>query len=275
MQNAKNKILLAILLLSFLAVGCKTKESAVESRSIDMESMALVSASPSVVVPRKSLSGNLKLTADIDGKPITAKGTMRIKEDCGVQIGVTALGLLEIASMEFLPDNMRLIYKLGKEYADVSYADVSFLQKTGIDYKLLESVLMNRAFSPDGRSFIETMRDMEFASEGNCVTATTEESNGIVYKFHIDKLSGELVQSEGWYVGGGKVVCRYSDFYTVDGISFPHTISLSLEGVGSSASLQFELSRVSFGNITFTPRQVSSSYKKMNVDKLLKTLGNM
>lgn len=275
MRNAKNRIILSVLLLSMLMAGCKTKENFVETRSVDLESMSFVSASPSVVLPRTDLSGNLKLSADIDGKPITAKGTIRIKEDAGVQIGITALGLLEIACLEFLPDNMRLIYKLGKEYADVPYAGVSFLQQTGIDYKMLESVLMNRMFSPDGRPVLQAMRNMSFADENGCITVTTEESKGIVYKFYIDKLSGDLVQSEGWHSGGGKVVCRYSDFNDIDGNRFPHTVSLSLEGVGTAASLQFIMSKLSFGNITFAPRQISSSYDKMNVDKLLKSLGGI
>ena len=240
-----------------------------------MESMALFTSSPSVVSPRTCLSSNIKLSVNVDGKPFSAKGTMRIKEGCGVQIGMTALGLIEVASLEFLPTNMRLIYKLGKEYTDVSYADVSFLQKTGIDYCMLESVLMNRAFSPDGRSFIQAMDDMMYADEDGYVTATTVETNGIVYKFYIDKTSGELVQSEGMHVDGGKVVCRYSDFHTVAGATFPHAIQLTLEGVGNMVSLQFILDKIDAGDFNFTPRRVSSSYDRLEVEKIIKSLGNM
>ena len=274
MRSAGNKVILPLLLLSLLFVGCRTRVNTVEMRSHDLESMAFVSETPSVAVPRSSLSGNVKLSVNINGKSYSAKGTMRIKEDDGVQVGVTALGLLEIACLEFLPENMRLIYKLGKEYADIPYAEVSFLQKTGIDYKMLESVLMNRVFSPDGRPFVQAMREMTYADEGDCITVTTDNTNGIVYKFYIEKLTGELIQSEGIHSGGGRVTCRYSDFYTVDTLSFPHTILLSLEGVGSTASLQFELSRVGLGNFDFTPRQVTS-YGKMNIEQLLKSIGSM
>ena len=119
------------------------------------------------------------------------------------------------------------------------------------------------------------MREMSFAEENGCITATTEEYKGIVYKFHIDRLSGDLVQCEGWHEGGGKVVCRYSDFNTVDSSRFPHTVSLSLEGVGATASLQFVMSKLNFSDFTFSPRQVSASYDKMDVEKLLKSLGGI
>lgn len=275
MRNVKNKSFLVVLLFSLFLIGCKTKTTVVEANSVDMESMALFSSSPSVALPRTCLSGNLKLSVNVDGKPFSAKGTMRIKEGCGVQIGMTALGLIEVACLEFLPENMRLIYKLGKEYADIPYSEVAFLQKTGIDYNLLESVLMNRAFSPDGRPFLQAMKDMHYTEEGNSIIATTEETKGIVYRFYIDKYSGELVRSEGIHANGGKVVCSYSDFYDVDGATFPHTIILTLEGVGDAVRLQFALDRIDTGDFRFTPRKISSSYDKLNAAQMLKSLGNM
>lgn len=274
MRNV-NKILIPILCISLFLVGCGTRRGTVETKAVDMASMELFSSSPSVALPRTCLSGNLKISVNVDNKPFSAKGTMKIKEGAGVQIGVTALGLVEIACLEFLPENMRLIYKIGREYTEVPYSDVAFLQKTGLNYSMLESVLMNKVFSPDGRPVLQAMQDMDYADEGNCVTATTAEINGITYKFYIDKSSGELVQSEGTHTDGGKVICRYSDFYTVSGSTFPHTILLTLDGAGSAVSLQFVLDRISMGDFMFTPRSISSSYDKLNTEKILKSLGNM
>lgn len=272
--NVNNVIFILLVSFSFFLTGCKTRK-AMESTALEMESMALFSSSPSVVEPRASLSGNLRLTINIDGNPMSAKGTLRIKEECGVQIGMTALGLVEVASLEFLPENLRIIYKIGKEYTEIPYSDLNFLQQTGIDYKLLESVLMNRAFSPDGRPFVQAMNEMSYAVEGDCVTATTRETKGIVYKFYLDKTTGELVQSEGRHTEGGKVVCTYSDFRVVDGMSFPHTILLNIIGVGSDVSLQFTLDRVDLDDFKFTPRRISSSYGKLDARQILKSLGNM
>ena len=273
MQSAADKVLV-ILIFSLLLIGCKTRKNTMDTPFMDMEAVELISASPSVVSPHTCLSGNVKLNAILDGNPVSAKGTMRIKEGCGVQMGITALGLVEVACLEFLPENMRLIYKIAKEYADVPYTDISFLQKTGIDYAMLESVLLNRLFSPDGRPFVQAMNDMALAHEDSCVTATTARINGIVYKFYIDKATGRLVQSEGIHVDGGKVMCRYSDFVTANGVTFPHTISLTFEGVGSVASLQFVFDRVDTGDFNFTPRRVSS-YGKLDIELLLKSLSNM
>ena len=274
-RNVNNRVWILLLCFSLFIVGCNTKRSAIGTSTMDMESMALFTSSPSVALPRTSLSGNLKMSVNIGGDSFSAKGTMRIKEGCGVQIGMTALGLIEVASLEFLPDNMRLIYKLGKEYTDIPYSEISFLQKTGIDYNMLESVLMNKAFSPDGRPFLQTTTNISYADEGSYVTATTIDERGITYKFYIDKANSELVQSEGIHANGGKVICRYSNFKTVDGTTFPHTILLTLEGVGSAVSLQFLLDKVDTDDFNFTPRRVSSSYDKLNLEQLLKSLGEI
>jgi hypothetical protein len=185
------------------------------------------------------------------------------------------MGLMEAACFEFLPHAVRFIYKIDKIYADAPYSGVPFLQRTGTGYDILEALLLNAVFSPDGRPVLQAMQDMDYADEGNCVTATTAEINGITYKFYIDKSSGELVQSEGTHTDGGKVICRYSDFYTVSGSTFPHTILLTLDGAGSAVSLQFVLDRISMGDFMFTPRSISSSYDKLNAEKILKSLGNM
>ncbi len=274
MRSSGNRVLVLFLLLSLLLAGCKTRKMATGAGIADMEMMELVTASPSVVSPRACLSGNVRLSVSVDGNPFSAKGTIRIKEGNGVQIGMTALGLVEVACLEFLPDNMRLIYKIGKEYTEIPYSDVDFLQSSGVSYSLLESVLLNKLFSPEGKPLVQAVGEMTYADEGECVTATTSPINGIVYRFYVEKSTGELVRSEGEHHDGGKVVCRYSDFADVDGNSFPHTIQLTLEGVESSVVLLFELARLNTGDFEFTPRRVSS-YGKLDAEQMLKSLGNM
>lgn len=274
MQNANKRVLIFFLCFSLLLVGCKTKINTVETNIADMEALAFVSSSPSVALPRTCLSSDIKLSVNGDVKLFSAKGTMRIKEGCGVQIGMTALGIVEVASLEFLPEYMRLIYKIGKEYTDIDYSNLSFLKETGIDYTMLESVLMNKAFSPDGRPFLHAMKDMIFSDEDSCIVVTTVPTKGVVYKFYINKTNGELVQSEGIHDGGGRIICHYSDFNNVGNSTFPHTILLTLDGVGDPVSLQFTLGRVNTEEFNFVPRRISSSYNKLDVDQMIKSLGN-
>ena len=273
MQNVNKAIYSLCLLL--LLVSCSTKRTArYDAATASM--VEIVSASPAVSSARSHLSGSVKLSAAFGDKSLSGRGTIRIKQDEGVQVGITALGLVEVACVEFLPDTLRFIYKIGKEYAEVPYSSVSFLQRTGIGYPVLESVLLNRLFSVDGKYGWQALdATMEFADEGTCISATTEEKNGVVYKFYIDKTTGNLVTTEGIYNGGAKVVCNYSQFESLNGHSFPHIIDLKLDGAGTAVSLQFKLSGLDGDDFEFKSRRVSSSYTLLNVEDIIRTLGGL
>jgi hypothetical protein len=272
-RKTNNIYILHIFLCLLLVLSsCSSKRNIAGSRENDVQSAMIVAQSPSLKSARNCLSANLRLKADVAGKSLSAGGTIRIKENEGVQIGVTALGLVEVACLEFLPSSVRLINKIGKEYAEVPYATVAFLQKTGIDYMLLESVLLNRMFSPDGRSVAEAINEMDIVDTGSTIAVTAPEYRGLVYKFIIDKGTSNLVRSEGVYGGGARVVCSYSDFTDVDGTPFPGTVSLSLSGTGKNVTLEFKLSKISSKGFSFSPRRISSGYEKMETMDFLKSL---
>ena len=261
---------LAVLLLA----ACSTRKEVTVSTA-DVERMELVSHSPAVAAGGDCLAGSMKFTAVVDGNSMTTRGTLKIKVDEGIRIGITALGLVEVACIEFLPERARLIYKLGKEYADVPYSGVSFLQDTGIDYKMLESVLLNRLFSPGGGNAVLALDKMRYAEEEGCITAQTSKVNGVVYKYFVDKATGNLVRSEGLHDSGGKVVCRYSDFVTMDNDRpFPRTIELALEGVDGGVTLQFVLSRINSSSFDFVPQVISPSYGKTDITELINSFEN-
>ena len=66
-MRSVNKILIPMLFISLFLVGCRTGRTTVETKTVDMESLAVFSSSPSVVQPRTALSGNLKMSANVNG----------------------------------------------------------------------------------------------------------------------------------------------------------------------------------------------------------------
>lgn len=267
-----DKILSLIFILLFLA-SCSTKRKAVIT-PVDAERMEFVFRSPAAVENAGCLFGNVKFTADIDGSSISTRGTLRIKANEGIQIGLTALGLVEVACLEFLPDSARLIYKLGKEYADVSYNQISFMQEIGIDYEVLEAVLLNRIFFVGDTKRLLPFEKMKYSEDENCIIAETTKIKGVVYKFFVDKSTGNLLRSEGIHDSGGKVVCRYADFALLGNRPFPRIIELNLMGTDTEIMLQFNLLRVNNATFDFVPRTIPSSYGKTEMTELIESLEN-
>ena len=271
MRVASNHIL--FLLLMSVLVGCSAPKGLVKGNGISSSEVAVFSALPSFNRDAGYLSANVRMMATVNGESASTKGKIRIRRGEGVQVSATAMGLMEAACFEFLPDVVRFIYKIDKIYAESPYRDVSFLQGTGTDYTVLESLLMNAVFSQDGRPVREALPDMSCVDTGGYMTLVTSGRGRSVYSFTFEKNSGNLVRCEGKYADGGLFVCRYSDFVAVDGVPYPSVVELEFDGEGNEASLLFKMSGIKSSEFKFSPRRVSAAYERVSLEGLLDSVG--
>ena len=271
MRVTSNHIL--FLLLMSVLMGCSAPKGLVKGNGISSSEVAVFSALPSFNRDAGYLSANVRMTATVNGESASTKGKLRIRRGEGVQVSATAMGLMEAACFEFLPDVVRFIYKIDKIYAESPYRDVSFLQGTGTDYTVLESLLMNAVFSQDGRPLREALPDMSCVDTGGYMTLVTSGRGRSVYNFTFEKNSGNLIRCEGKYADGGLFVCRYSDFVAVDGVPYPSVIELEFDGEGNEASLLFKMSGIKSSEFKFSPRRVSAAYERVSLEGLLDSVG--
>lgn len=271
MRVASNHIL--FLLLMSVLVGCSAPKGLVKGNGISSSEVAVFSALPSFNRDAGYLSANVRMTATVNGESASTKGKLRIRRGEGVQVSATAMGLMEAACFEFLPDVVRFIYKIDKIYAESPYRDVSFLQGTGTDYTVLESLLMNAVFSQDGRPLREALPGMSCVDTGGYMTLVTSGRGRSVYSFTFEKNSGNLIRCEGKYADGGLFVCRYSDFVAVDGVPYPSVVELEFDGKGNEASLLFKMSGIKSSEFKFSPRRVSAAYERVSLEELLDSVG--
>lgn len=271
MRVASNHIL--FLLLMSVLVGCSAPKGLVKGNGISSSEVAVFSALPSFNRDAGYLSANVRMSATVNGESASTKGKLRIRRGEGVQVSATAMGLMEAACFEFLPDVVRFIYKIDKIYAESPYSDVSFLQCTETDYAILESLLLNSVFSQDGRPLREALPGMSCVDTGGYMTLVTSGRGRSMYSFTFEKNSGNLVRCEGKYADGGLFVCRYSDFVAVDGVPYPSVVELEFDGEGNEASLLFKMSGIKSSEFKFSPRRVSAAYERVSLEGLLDSVG--
>lgn len=265
-------IIFAAVMVSLVLTGCSTVKRAYTTTPVSEPTAKAVSVVPSANRDLEFLSCSMKMQASINGESAKARGKLRIKVGEGIQLSATAMGLMEAACFEFLPHAVRFIYKIDKIYAEASYSSVPFLNMTGTDYEILESVILNRMFSPDDRPLKYAFESMDIVRDGDFITVTTSRSYPIVYSFFIDKKDGKLVRSEGRYAYGGNVVCIYNDFVELDGISFPRSVDISFNGDGVSASLQLDMNGLKSEEFRFSPRRVSKAYDRVVLERILESM---
>lgn len=273
MRTASKIILPMLMAAVLLLAGCTAPKGFVKESQVEGATVAALSALPSLNRNVECLSANVRMTATVDGESATAKGKLRLKRGEGAQISATAMGLMEAACFEFLPYAVRFIYKIDKIYADAPYSGVPFLQRTGTGYDILEALLLNAVFSPDGRPVREALTGMASVDSGEYITLITSRQYPNVYRFTIEKRTGNLVRCEGDYANGGTLVCRYSDFAALDGVAFPSVIELQFNGEDCVASLLFKMSGLKSSEFKFSPRRVNDAYSRASLEAILNSVG--
>lgn len=267
MPNASRSILIICLSVCLLA-GCSTKNTA-RLYSVESGTAKELSSLPSLSKKHRYLSGSVKMTVSIDGEESTLRGKIRVDAGRGVQIGIVAMNMVEVACLEFYPSYARIINKMQKFYSDVPYSDMPILNQLGIDYGTFEALLLNRVYAGDGASLL--VDGEVFAGDGPCIVLRYGDPAVQQYGYSVEKATGNLVLAERTYPDGMTVKCSYSDFRPVGSTYFPHMMDLSLDGCEVPAGIQFEFSGLRDSEFEFTPRRIGDSYKKVGVEQLVIT----
>ncbi len=271
MARKNNTILLLILLSAILLVGCKSTKTAQTAEALPTIPLAEIKAMQAVQGASAGYSTKMKLTLDAPGKDLSLQGTLHLKEGEGAQLSITALGLFEVARVEFSPLYLLIMNRLKKEYSMVHYSNVSLLQQLGLNYNTLESVLQNRVNLSAFQSVDDALRSMKISLTGDTLRLS-HKAEGITYDYYILKSNGLLVKSVGTYGNGAAVTCVYEGFRPVGEKQFPHSITLMLSGSSAPVKLSLLLNKVT-ETLEYSATAPSSSYKKVSATDLLEGLG--
>ena len=267
-KRRRNSSLYLLLMLLVVVTGCRTTKRVDTGNikgDITLEELTRMQAfAPS---PTK-ISSKLKMKARVGDKELSAAGTLGVEEGKGIHIGITALGLFEVARIEITPSSALVINKVGDEYASLGSGALGLLQQAGLSYNVLQAILMNMPFSPDGNNAVNSLSAMEIAKAGNDITLVTPKRGTTQYTFYIDAVTGELLQTSGTYNHSVKVDCRYADFTTVDGRSFPQRIVLEVQGAGIPLMLDLSLSNIREGKYSFSPTN-TNSMKEIDLSRII------
>ena len=261
MKRTKNRIhtvlfMLLIALAMTAVVGCRSTRKATLPGALTLKELKNL---PAVKAETKNLSAKIKLQANLKGNEITANGTLKIKRDEGIIISVNALGgIIEVARIEIT---------LGRKYARIRYSEIESFDALGLNYNMLQSLLLNEIFTPDGTPAEKGIDKMDItAANGEVILSATNKR--IKYTFHINPSEGNLVLTQGDYDDRLNVDCNYSGFTATGTGKHPTRIHLSVEDI----SLNLQLSNMKETPLKLNRTTDISAYEKIEISNLLKLL---
>lgn len=281
MENIK-KFVLPVLATLLLLASCVSNKSIQTSQQEEKkeekakESGIAAIANMPAIMPDASrmqyLSSNIKLALTVNGDKVSLKGKLRIQKDGGIQISITPLGLVEVACIEFLPDKVRLINKLFKNYTEVPYSEATAIGLSGINYGVLESIFLDRVFQTNGQPAHLDLKSFTITGDtGNSCTIATGKGNAMQYTFTMDKINGHMTKCTGNSSTGESIKCDYSNFKNLDGILYPNRMCISFKG-DIALTLDFEHSKLSEKKFEFSSRNINSSYRKQSVGDFINSI---
>lgn len=255
MINMKNNNIYKTLIISLSVIlmifsGCniqkkntKVKGTSAESANVNNVIKSAIEAQPDFKTMNIS---KLTMSMEYNGITFNVKGTLRIKTDSIVSLGIQpALGI-EMYRLEFFPNKFMVYDKINRKYAEHSYDYIRYNTGVEVDYKAIESFCSHKLFTLTKSSEKEIISKFKIS---NVVSDTitilgTDTIDKMVQRFDIYNNRIVLTGAQNKYdlVYG----VTYGDLVTNDKISFPNGVNITTNLVKTKFSAKVSFDKVSF-----------------------------
>ena len=292
-QLKKASILFCALLLM---ASCATQKKAVtdsgnKSNSSEMtEEMRMLTFVQKVFNNQqntKNIVGNVSLTINSDGKEINVPGSLHMRKDevIRLQAFIPILGS-ELGRIEFTPDRVLLIDRMHKEYVEGTYDQMSFLKANGLSFYSLQSMFWNQLLLPGKEHVTDIdLRDyhVDLTATGKRPVSLKEQQGNISYVWDAEPTNGRIDAAHVGYANdrySSRLDWTYGNFATVGIKPFPTLQDLlftitTADGQGKTLRLTLNMSEVTTSDKWEARTQVSSKFKKVEAEELLKKLSQI
>jgi len=221
-----------------------------------------------------AVTAKLSMDLDIGSKNVALTGSLKMKRNDVIQLSLTLL-FVEVARMEFSPQDVLIIDRVRKQYVRASYDEVDFLAQSGLNFYSLQALFWHELFIPGSTSAKVQPERFQLSTAGGHTLLTVTDAPRLNYEFlctTADHLIDRLNVEGKTTAERGKFVCRYSDFTQLEGKPYPKRISLSVSDTGRDVSADITLSGLSTDSKWDGHTTPSGKYRQRKASEILKNL---
>lgn len=271
MKTRKSLSIAVIMLLTLFLAGCRTsrttESSARLSRKQRSEILVPLAQYPATV---QAVTAKTAITFDYNGLSATLKGRLRMRRDEVVQMTITALGLMEIASIEFTPQGAYIIDKVNKRYAMLDFSSLR-MSYAGINFNAVQALFWNRIFIPGEKDVWRKVDEFTLTDAGAQRLIEPSRQRTLKCKFYADANCKELQQTT-LALQHYTTTWRYGQFDTIDTYTYPTTFDLSISGSSRAIGARIDLTNVSTLDTGWNGLTDLSRYKEADIEQLMSIL---
>lgn len=272
---SKNKYILgALCMLGMLVSSCRSTKTISEvTPEGTAKTEQIVSALNGKKIERTlPLTAKLSLELQMGDKGVSVGGNLKMKRDEAIQLSLSAF-FMEVGRIEFTPNYMLVLDRMGKQYVKAAYQDVDFLKRSGLDFYSLQALFWNELFVP-GKSGTLTEQDFVTEEKNGLLYLVAKEASLFTLQFAV-KPEGSLLLNT--HIAAPQNASQSFDwnYLHFDGNNIPDKMQMSVSGLGKSVKAVMTLSNIR-NNAEWTLTQIpENKYKRVDPSTLFKKLLQM
>lgn len=221
----------------------------------------------------KTITSKIKFNVGVGNQNITLTGNLRMKRDDVIQLQLMAFGFVEAGRLEFTKDYVLLIDRINKQFIKADYNKLTFLQQSGLNFYSLQALFWNELFQPGMNKVTdEALRNYSATLGGDDVVITLTRGS-MKYKWLAYNKTALLNMANIAYAdasGKTQLIWDYSAFQPMGSKMFPTEMKINFSTPKKGVNINMTLNNLENGTDWETRTQVSTKYKEVTVDEILR-----
>ena len=265
----KWKLLTLVMVISLLA-GCRTMRNAGQDDQLRKQQSAQIQALIAPQAELTDLTARTATTINYNQQSYNIKGRLRMRRGEVVQMSFTALGVVEVALLEFTPAGAYLIDRVNKRYAKIDYSS-GLLNSLGVNFATIQALFWNRIFAPGKEATRQEADNFTLSPAGTQLCIEPARQSLLKCFFYTDEECKQLQQTE-LKLNDYQVTWRYDMFgNAMEGV-YPTIFDISVMAGYETVGVHIGLSSVSYNDKSWTAGTNLARYTQVNPEELLSIL---
>lgn len=204
--------------------------------------------------------------------PFSVNANMRIRRGEIIRISVAPFLGIEVARIDITPQKILAVDRMNKRYVELGFSEISSLLNTALDFNILQSLILNEIFLPGKEKLsLSDAEKFSLTPSDNRAQLQVKGTKRIGYSFFTSATDGRLEETViSLNSLPYSLHCQYDDFIMLGNDVFPQNIEMFSEGTDKRYSLKMKLSRIGEDSDWDAGTELSSKYRKMSFQELLK-----
>lgn len=276
MTRVSNILKLAALALPLALVSCKstkTVEATSTPTTVNTGKQQFMQKVADNTQYTKFITSKIKFSVQVGNQDLTLTGNLKMKRDDVIRLQLMAFGFVEAGRLEFTKEYVLIMDRINKQYLKVPYEQLSFLRNSGLNFYSLQALFWNELFMPGRNNVTEsTLKAYETTLDGKDMIISYEQPQ-MSYKWLAAQSDGTIKMTNVAHksqVRKTQLNWDYRSFTPIGTKKFPTENAITFTTGDKEIKINLKLNYIKHEEDWETRTEVSSKYKQVDVDNILR-----